>query len=67
MGDYGIGAWKEPPSWCIVYLQLVVVDSAGQHLERLSPWAKYVVQPGKKPCYDWHFWDPPANEVRTYN
>ena len=54
-------------NFCLICLpgsfQLVVVDKSGSHLERLSPWATYVVQPEKKPCYDWRFWDPPAEKV----
>jgi len=42
----------------MLYLQLIVVDSHGQHLDRMSPWAQYVVTPEKSFVYEQKFWNP---------
>ena len=43
----------------VLYLQLIVVDSKGQHLDRMSPWAQYVVSPEKSIVYEQQLWNPP--------
>ena len=48
-----------------IMFQLVVVDKNGHHLDRLSPWAQYVVQIGKAVTFDQRFWNPPKEQVCT--
>lgn len=44
-------------------LKLIVVDSHGQHLDRMSPWAQYVVCPEKSVVYEQKLWNPPQTYV----
>merc|ERR1712136_499500 len=38
-------------------LQLQVLSEDGQLLERISPWASYVVQENNDPRFKWKFWN----------
>lgn len=44
----------------------VVILKNTQLLYRISPWAKYVVQEGKKVTYDWVHWDPPHPYIHKH-
>jgi len=43
----------------VLYLQLIVVDSQGEQLDRMSPWAQYVVSPEKSIVFEQKLWNPP--------
>lgn len=45
-------------------LQLIVVDQEGKELDRLSPWANYVVRPEKSIIFEQKLWNP--QEVCSY-
>ncbi|XP_060072353.1 1,4-alpha-glucan-branching enzyme-like [Ylistrum balloti] len=40
-------------------IKLVIRTKSGELVDRLSPWANYVVRQEKVPVYDQAFWDPP--------
>lgn len=48
-------------------IKVIIRNKSGQLVPRLSPWAKYVVQPPKELNQGTNFkqlvWNPPANEV----
>ena len=44
--------------------QLVIKTKSGELVDRLSPWANYVVQPGDK-TFDQVFWSPEQVWVRS--
>ena len=43
---------------CYIYLQLIVVDKKGNELERISPWATYVVQNSETKLMEPIYWNP---------
>ena len=49
----------------MLMLQLLVRNQAGELLERISPWSKYVVKPDSETVhtFDSRFWMPPDDEV----
>lgn len=51
-------------------IKVIVRNSSDQLVDRLSPWAKYVVQPPKEANqgtnYKQRVWHPPAHEVSQY-
>ena len=55
------GVCMKQSSWNI--FQLIIETHDGQFLERISPWASYVVQFGGHGTYKWIFWNPPGNEA----
>lgn len=50
-------------------VKVIVRTNSGQLVDRLSPWAKYVVQPPKEANQGTNFkqrvWHPPAHEVSS--
>lgn len=48
------------------YVQVVIRTKSGELVDRLSPWAVYVVQPPRVEgfTYKQRFWNPPFHEVR---
>jgi 1,4-alpha-glucan branching enzyme len=38
---------------------------SGEHIDRLSPWAKRVVQQGQ-PLYESVYWDPPQSDLHVW-
>jgi len=70
--DFGKWELKIPPKpdgSCAIphdtLVRLIVVDKNGAHLDRVSPWAKYVMRPGKEPVYMQRFWHPPPDQKYT--
>nr|XP_002126483.1 1,4-alpha-glucan-branching enzyme-like isoform X1 [Ciona intestinalis] len=47
-------------------LKLVIETHDNQRLERISPWAKYVVQRGDDATFKWLFWNTPRNQIQKY-
>ena len=50
-------------------VKLVVLTKSGEMVDRLDPWATYVVQPPKSTgvtLYDHVFWNPPQNEKYVF-
>ncbi|CAH1786510.1 unnamed protein product [Owenia fusiformis] len=47
-------------------IKLEVLSKDGQMLDRISPWAKYVCQKEKANVFDWHFWNPPKEEIYKF-
>lgn len=51
-------------------VKVIIRNQSGQLVPRLSPWAKYVVQPPKElnqgTNYKQIVWNPPANEVSSF-
>lgn len=52
-------------------VKIIIRNKSGQLVSRLSPWAKYVVQPPKEANQGTNFkqivWNPPPHEVRILN
>lgn len=52
-------------------VKVIIRNQSGQLVPRLSPWAKYVVQPPKElnqgTNYKQIVWNPPANEVSSFS
>lgn len=52
-------------------VKVIIRNQCGQLVPRLSPWAKYVVQPPKELNQGTNFkqivWNPPANEVSFFS
>ncbi len=49
-------------------IKLVIKSADGQILDRLDPWASYVLPPPKEEGYTYmhHFWNPPKDQVYTF-
>lgn len=49
-------------------VKIIIRTQSGQLVDRLSPWAKYVVQPPKSANqgvnYKQYVWNPPPHEVK---
>lgn len=65
------GKWKleippNPDGSCPIphnsNIKLVILTRSGKMEDRLSPWARYVVQPKDSVVYDQRFWNPLPNE-----
>lgn len=52
-------------------VKVIIRNQNGQLLSRLSPWAKYVVQPPKEANQGTNYkqivWNPPPHDVRIFN
>ncbi|KAI0207444.1 1,4-alpha-glucan-branching enzyme [Lamellibrachia satsuma] len=66
-GKYQLVIPAGPDGQCIIphnsVVKLLVVDKAGNHLDRLSPWATYVTRSDRSVAYDQRMWNPPAEQV----
>lgn len=47
-------------------LKIVILTKSGEMVDRLCPWATYVVQPVDNFVYDHVFWNPPDNQKYTF-
>ncbi|XP_064635389.1 1,4-alpha-glucan-branching enzyme-like [Lineus longissimus] len=70
--DIGFGKWEVtiPPQGdgsCPIphgsKVKLQILTKENKLIDRISPWAKYVVQPEKTNVYDQIFWDPPEKYI----